>query len=291
MRKVGGMSPILVVRRAHLLIGLFLAPWVLVYGVSGLAFHHWSWFSNWPKMTRVTFEPEQITVPTPWLQSEILAKEAVAAINSAGGADYVLVPGSEQLDPIITMPLTWQGASGDGKIQLLPRMATLREFQPGLSPQQIATTLPAIFDAAATARVRSDATKLFRVVEPSIRDIEEVKWPALTFLLRREGQIYSGRRDLVNGTVSVMRVPGPRVPNFLTSLHMTHWNFATGPWIRTLWATISDGVALALIFWALSGLIMWWQMKPLRAPGRIVFLVSLVVAFVIVYGMWHELRV
>jgi len=34
-----------IMRRTHLYAGLFLAPWVAMYGFSGFIFNHGSWFA------------------------------------------------------------------------------------------------------------------------------------------------------------------------------------------------------------------------------------------------------
>ncbi len=34
-----------IMRRTHLYAGLFLAPWVAMYGFSGLIFNHGNWFA------------------------------------------------------------------------------------------------------------------------------------------------------------------------------------------------------------------------------------------------------
>ena len=272
-------------------LGLFLAPWILVYGVSGLAFHHWSWFSDWPKEFLVKFTPEQLRIPLPWPEAERLAEDAVNRMNAGSESGYVLDRGSAQLDPRISIPLSWEGGSGEGVIHVGEGAGGLRSFRPDLAPRRLAITLPVIFDQAAASNLRRDATTLFRNLEPTLREIDDIRWPALTFMVQQRDQTLLATRDLGNGVVSLRQLPGPRVPNFLTSLHKSHWNFATGPWIRTLWATLSDCVAFALIFWSVTGLIMWWQLKPSRAFGRIVLVVSIVLAMGVAYGMWHQLRV
>ena len=40
-----GLNAMKIVRRTHLYAGLFLAPWVAMYGFSGLIFNHGNWFA------------------------------------------------------------------------------------------------------------------------------------------------------------------------------------------------------------------------------------------------------
>lgn len=36
---------------------------------------------------------------------------------------------------------------------------------------------------------------------------------------------------------------------------------------QKIWAFILDGVIVAMVFWAVSGIWMWWEIKPARWPG------------------------
>ena len=44
-------------RRAHMYAGLFMTPWVLLYGLSGFAFNHSSWFPIGNPSSPVGFYP------------------------------------------------------------------------------------------------------------------------------------------------------------------------------------------------------------------------------------------
>jgi len=39
---------------------------------------------------------------------------------------------------------------------------------------------------------------------------------------------------------------------------------------RWFWAMIVDAMSFVMIFWAVSGLLMWWQIKRLRKAGWVV---------------------
>ena len=59
-----------------------------------------------------------------------------------------------------------------------------------------------------------------------------------------------------------------RTPSFLESMHRRRGyesQYATDD----LWALSVDLVIVAMIFWALSGLWMWWEMKTTRAWGAV----------------------
>lgn len=65
-----------------------------------------------------------------------------------------------------------------------------------------------------------------------------------------------------------------RTPMFLNRAHFRH-GYETGFMPSTLWAVIVDLVVVALVFWVLSGLWMWWEIKPSRVWGAIFGLAGL----------------
>lgn len=48
--------------------------------------------------------------------------------------------------------------------------------------------------------------------------------------------------------------------------------YATGYTLDTTWAVTVDGAIVAMLFWVLSGLWMWWEMKATRGFGLIAML-------------------
>src|SRR6185369_10265870 len=92
-----GQFSMKIVRRTHLYAGLFLAPWVAMYGFSGLIFNHGNWFA--PGGGDPAYAPAEWTVDVtalpPWPEPAALAGEVVAALNAAakdkaGAAEYRL---------------------------------------------------------------------------------------------------------------------------------------------------------------------------------------------------------
>ena len=81
-----------------------------------------------------------------------------------------------------------------------------------------------------------------------------------------------------------------RVPDFLTSLHMSHGypSNRKSEMMRTVRAAFVDAMAYLMCFWALSGIVMWLQLKQLRRPGLIVAIASLV-ATVFIWSAMHRL--
>jgi hypothetical protein len=95
-------------RRTHLYAGLVLAPWVLMYGMSGFVFNHGEWFSGDDPNQRAW--PVDPSAATHRLDADALAGKAIAALNQrADGGDEVsewrLRAGSQpRFEGAITMP-------------------------------------------------------------------------------------------------------------------------------------------------------------------------------------------
>jgi hypothetical protein len=97
---------------------------------------------------------------------------------------------------------------------------------------------------------------------------------------RKDGAIVINRNDLITprritftpDTRTVLVEHQERRPNaFLERFHRRR-GYATGYRLDTLWAVTVDAVIVAMVFWALSGLWMWWEMKVTRALGALAFL-------------------
>jgi hypothetical protein len=97
---------------------------------------------------------------------------------------------------------------------------------------------------------------------------------------RKDGAIVINRNDLItprritftpdSRTLLVERME--RRPNaFLERFHRRR-GYATGYRLDTAWAVTVDGVIVAMMFWALSGLWMWWELKVTRGFGAVAFL-------------------
>lgn len=97
---------------------------------------------------------------------------------------------------------------------------------------------------------------------------------------RNDGAIVINRNDLImprritftpdSRTLVVERME--RRPNaFLERFHRRR-GYATGYRLDTMWAVTVDAVIVAMVFWALSGLWMWWEMKVTRAFGALALL-------------------
>ena len=94
---------------------------------------------------------------------------------------------------------------------------------------------------------------------------------------RKDGAIVITRNDLLtprrltytpaNRTVLIEKLPY-RSNVFLERFHRRR-GYATGYALDTVWAVSVDLVIIAMVFWVLSGLWMWWEMKVTRPLGAL----------------------
>src|SRR5882724_7769170 len=88
-----------IMRRTHLYAGLFLAPWVAMYGFSGLIFNHGNWFASGGGGKPIEWTVDVTALPQ-WPEPDALAGKVVAALNAAendkaGAAEYRLSASAE----------------------------------------------------------------------------------------------------------------------------------------------------------------------------------------------------
>ncbi|HVK58871.1 MAG TPA: hypothetical protein VM735_08840, partial [Candidatus Kapabacteria bacterium] len=142
------------------------------------------------------------------------------------------------------------------------------------------------------------ATKASMLAAASMADqkLSATKWmgdgdfPRLSFRVEHGKERRVANYDLRSGLVSLSPEPGSmRVPNFLTSLHISHGypSDKKSEMMRTVRAVFVDAMALLMCFWALSGVIMWLQLKQLRRSGLMVAIASLLTTVLVWSAMYQ----
>lgn len=74
----------------------------------------------------------------------------------------------------------------------------------------------------------------------------------------------------------------------ITHLHQLH-HYPDNLGARWLWMLAADATGLMLVFWGISGVIMWWQIKPTRLVGVSGLIIAAVIAFLVISGTLTEL--
>ena len=268
------------IRRVHLYLGLALLPWVLLYGLTALLFNNGTW---WTESVLRGVSADEATraadaLPAPdALAEETLARLLEGAAQEHPDADFApkLVPGSARWRGA----LSFQGRRDDVTARLnvdpLGRGGRLR-----LNPRKVGRDEPdwadedhledweplpdALQDALVAAAADVTDARRLELERLSLREL-----PDLRFVVEdADGSFY--RCDLEpDGSFDADPLEdGPPLRDRLTRLHKQHGDPGhLGP--RSLWSTLVDVMGCAMIVWALTGLVMWWTIKPTRRAGLV----------------------
>ncbi|HEX3146938.1 MAG TPA: PepSY domain-containing protein [Gemmataceae bacterium] len=303
------------VRRTHLYAGLLMLPWSILYGVTAFLFNHPTVFSDQPYVTFDRAALADTPMATPPAPSE-LAQQVVEALNSRAkpGSNYALVEpdkarytrdfafavvrrDNQEINVLID-PTGAGGSVRSGEV-VPPKVEAPAPFAIGPAPP----TGPRANGPVRTAsldglKLESPLHERIKAAVPTILErtgfptgeAEVTSVPDLAFLMEADGQRWRVTYNAMTGALSgrLATDEPPSTPsttrNFLLRLHSAHgYPYEHGS--RWIWAGIVDVMAIVLVFWGLSGLVMWWQLRALRRSGSIVLALSTGAAVAIAIGM------
>jgi hypothetical protein len=126
---------------------------------------------------------------------------------------------------------------------------------------------------------------------PTGGDVTVTSVPDLSFLMSDGTKTWRVTYNAMAGTVSGASADSAPTEElstrrFLTRLHLAH-GFPGSTNTKWFWAVIVDAMALVMVFWGVSGIFMWWQLKSTRALGFFILLASALAATALGVGM-HE---
>lgn len=281
-----------VVRRSHLYAGLFMTPWVFLYGVTGLLFNHPDAF---PDVAARTFRAADLAgtslAATP--RPEALAARVVESLNAPGegGPTYRLVRPSEAMFSR-ELQATAKGdgrqytvrydlASGEGSVRETAERATAR-------PAPFASREGLEGDRPPLADLKEELPGVLSRLGVSSRDVTVRSSPELGFLMEGSGGTWRVQYDLASGAISGRPEAAPGDPlssrRFLLRLHTAH-GYPGRFNARWSWAVAVDLMSVSMVGWGITGLLMWWQMKNVRRVGVAVLAASAVAAAMAAVGM------
>jgi len=295
------------VRRLHLYLGLFLLPWAVLYGVTGFLFNHPTAFADAPTASFGKNELAGTPMESSPAPAEV-AKQVVVALNGrAKGESYVLV---EPEKAKYTRDFAFATVKADGQdVSILFDMnapsGTVRSKQSApakpaekapfaIAPRVHLSAAPPDalrLDAPLHERVKASVPVVLERTGFPTGEVTVTSVPDVSFLMSDGTQVWRVTYSPMAGSVSA--VPADSAPpeelstrRFLTRLHVAH-GFPGSTNTKWFWAVIVDAMALVMVFWGVSGLFMWWQIKPARKLGFVILLVSVAGATALGFGM-HE---
>jgi hypothetical protein len=323
-----------VVRRGHLYLGLFLLPWVALYGVTAFLFNHPSAFSDQQQVQSVPFKGDSLT-DTPMGSPPKPAEVAASVVKglqerAAAGVNYTLVEPEEATYNREFAFATVKPEEGDsisvlvevngngGTIRGVPKAPERKppERAPfaigggggapggqrgggrgGVSKEGFRKG-PVGGGKADALAVESPLHERVKAAIPVVLEkhgyptgeVTITSVPDLNFVMSdQDGKRWLVTYNAQNGSVGGKPADGDSgttlsTRRFLTRLHVAH-GYPSSPNARWFWAVIVDGMAFVMVFWAVSGLFMWWQLKATRWVGLAIILLSIGVATALGVGM------
>ncbi len=280
------------VRRIHMYAGLFMTPWVFLYGVTGFLFNHPDAFSD--RQVRFVDRGEAVgTALESFPGAPVLAAKVVDALNArAGSRAFRLVePGGAAFSRPIFVTATGHGREHsvrfdpDSGESFIRSTSTVIEIPSPIragtivslndSPRNhLAEGVPALL---AKLGIEADAT--------SVRNP-----PDMICTVEHDGRRWHLAYNIQTGATTARPAdePGGRLSTrrFLTGLHLA-FTYPSRVDARWFWAIAVDAMFVSMVFWGVSGLLMWWQMKKLRGWGVLTLILSAAVATALAVGM-HE---
>lgn len=124
-------------------------------------------------------------------------------------------------------------------------------------------------------------------------DVTVTSVPDLSFRMSDGAKVWAVTYNAQTGAVGGAPLEAAAPPEelstrrFLTRLHLAH-GFPGDTNAKWFWAVIVDAMAFVMVFWGVSGVFMWWQIKATRLLGFLVLLLSACAATALGFGM-HDL--
>ncbi len=310
-----------IIRRVHLYLGLSLLPWAILYGVTGFLFNHPTAFSDQP--TASFGRSELVGTPMENPPSPVeLAEQVVAALKARAipPAEYRLVQPEKAKytrefafatvkadDREVGVLIDATGKGGTVRSRSLPAnppaptekapFATVGGLKGSAAkgeaarPAQRGAPDAPKLDSLLHERVKSSIpTILERTGFPS-GEVTVTSVPDLSFHMADGEKTWVVTYNAMTGTVNGKPADDPAPPEkistrrFLTRLHLAS-GFSGDKNAKWFWAVFVDAMAFVMVFWGVSGLFMWWQIKATRKLGFLVLLLSIAAATALGFGMY-----
>lgn len=286
-----------VLRRIHLYTGLVLFPWILFFGFSGILFNHPNIGEDVSGRRLAAPRMTELTGLTAW-DPDSVAGEVVKALNARepkpryqldssfasrfSGLAVLKAPGDEAQHLLILDVGSANGILATRRARPSGEVAPFANVEVPLPEHSMATVERRVHGLLEKERVPARGELH---AQPKLA-------PALEFRLRDErGSLWNVRYDVGSGHVNGRKTeewPSLGMSQLFSMLHTAH-HFPMKFGARWLWAFFEDLLGVAMVFWAVSGILMWWQLKATRLWGTLSVVAALGLSAAVMYGMAREL--
>lgn len=266
-------------RRVHMYLGLFLLPWVLLYGVTAFLFNHpdvMNSHESW-NLSGEDFAGRFAELPP----APDLATQVVEALNAAEGSERFVLRAADDAhfrggiswrmtDTAHTHTLRYTPGADNGLLRSFERTPPDTTPFTGLRLREFSRPLLTHLEGEGEEVVRAHGLGFERT--------EVRAGPRLELEVEADGQPWQLSVDLGRDRIAARPLGEPSrdisFRSFLLRLHLAH-TYPDEAGVATLWAVIVDIMAATMVLWVITGLVMWWQLKSQRGPGGITLALSL----------------
>lgn len=284
------------IRRIHMYSGIALFPWVVMYGLTAMLFNHSSWMST--TLVQPVGAEDMADVGLGDLPpAEVYAQAAIAQLVEREGEDgprIALVPGTAQFlgslsysgsDEAHSLRLTVHPEGKGGRIRATERSSDASSALPGdLDDSRLEFLAPD--GAPSKDELEAAGERLAAGLGWELEEQPSLRTPAVRFRMAVDNEIVHCEANL-DGRFSAQTDSFTRtLRSRLLRLHLMHIDPGYSG-IRQVWALLVDIMGIAMIFWGLSGLIMWWAIKKTRPAGTVALFSGLGAMVVMSLLVWR----
>lgn len=288
------------IRRLHLYSGMCMFPWVMLYGITALLFNHPGVFPDHQQVSFGAADTEGTPLQS-FPQPADLARKVIAALKNAAARSgetarsYRLVetePMSYSRDSVFAR-VNAEGKQHFVRIQIAAGTGEISTRETAVpSPNVPFTQQKLEVEGAPAELVKSSLATVLERRSLPIGDVAITSSPELVFVMESDGKRWRVTYNTQNGNVAGRPADEPQASlsprSFLLRLHLAH-GFPAAINARWLWAIAVDAMFVCMVFWSLSGLLMFWQIKAVRRWGIAMVLLGAVVSAALGFGMHGEL--
>jgi hypothetical protein len=304
------------IRRAHLYIGVFLFPWAMLYGVTGFLFNHPTFFADSPAISFTQLDlagTELESVPDLPTQAQAIvsalneSKQPAMPYQLAGGEIYYAIRdafvATAKAGPR-SFFITFEPKTSSGVIRESTPAGPVPEPAPfatgkveGPRQRGVGMSSPTHHEATGLKLNDSIVERLKKALPTLMErkglpasEITVTTSPDIRLPLEVSGELWTATFNPLTSAVTGVKGQKPAnltLRTFLLRMHLTR-GYPGEVNLKWGWAVGVDSIALALCFWGMSGILMWWQIKSTRLTGLAVLVVSSILATMLTIGM-HQM--